>query len=319
MAHNRMRFFVAAVALAEELNFSRAARRIGVSQPSLTRTIHELEAYVGCPLFERNRKTVRLNDAGRVFVEEARMALLHEERAFQSARAVMQDAEMILNVGRSPYTDPFLTTTLLSLRLPLFPKLRIELSQQFSCDLVHEVLAGDLDLAIVTEPPESKRLTTVKVAEAPFYIAMQEADELAYEDSVTLEMLAGRPWVIFERRMHPPVYDAVMHVAEQRKVAPTKIHHIVVPEDAYPFVADDGALAFVVKSGAIRIARDGITVRPLAEDSLILKTYLATRSEEKSKVVSELVRTFMRKLSAFTNVTPLPPPIPGPNRSALLQ
>lgn len=319
MAHNRRRFMVAAIALAEELNFSRAAKKLGISQPSLTRTIHELEASVGGPLFERNRKTVRLNDAGRTFVEEARMALLHEERAFQSARAVMQDAEMVLNVGRSPYTDPFLTTTLLSLRLPLFPKLRIELSQQFSCDLAHEVLAGDLDLAIVTEPPESKRLTTVKVAEGPFYIAMQEEDELAYEDSVTLDMLAKRPWVIFERRMHPPVYDAVMRLAEQRRVTPTKIHHVVVPEDAYPFIAGDGALAFVVKSGAIRIARDGITVRPLAEDSLILKTYLASRSEEKSKVLSELVRTFMSKLSTFTKVTPFAPPVSGPNRPALLQ
>jgi hypothetical protein len=64
--------------------------------------------------------------------------------------------------------------------------------------------------------------------------------------------------VIFERRMHLPVYDAVMHLAEQRKVAPGRIHHIVVPEDAYPFIADD-AVAFVVKSGAMRIARDGVT------------------------------------------------------------
>lgn len=102
MSHNRLRFFVAAIALAEELNFSRAAKRAGLSQPSLTRTIYELEAYVGCRLFDRNRKTVRVNDAGRAFVEEARMAILHEERAFQSARAAMQDAELVLNVGRSP-------------------------------------------------------------------------------------------------------------------------------------------------------------------------------------------------------------------------
>lgn len=319
MAHNRMRFFVAAIALAEELNFSRAAKRIGVSQPSLTRTIYELEAFVGGSLFERNRKTVRLNDAGRAFVEEARMAILHEERALQSARAAMQDAEVVLNVGRSPYTDPFLATTLLSLRLPLFPNLRIELSQQFSFDLAHEVLSGGLDLAILTEPPESRRLTTVKIAESPFYIAMREDDELAYQDSVTLDMLAGRPWVIFERRMHPLVYDAVMHLAERRMVAPAKIQHIVVPEDGYPFIADDSALAFVVKSGAIRIARDDITVRPLDEEPLMLKTYLASRAEEKSKVVSELVRAFMRKLSSFNPVSAFPLPSSKDSRPVFLQ
>jgi DNA-binding transcriptional LysR family regulator len=71
--------------------------------------------------------------------------------------------------------------------------LKIELSQQFSYDLAYEVLAGGVDLAIVTEPPDSKRLTTLKVTEAPFYIAMPEEDELAYEDSVSLDMLRVGP------------------------------------------------------------------------------------------------------------------------------
>jgi hypothetical protein len=103
--------------------------------------------------------------------------------------------------------------------------------------------------------------------------------------------------------MHPPVYDAVMRLAEERKVLPAKLHHIVVPADAYSFIADDAAVAFVVESGAIRIARDGITVQPLAEDALMLKTYLASRADEKSKVISELVRAFMRKLPTFTPAT----------------
>lgn len=89
---------------------------------------------------------------------------------------------------------------------------------------------------------------------------MHEEDELAFEDSVSLDMLTGRPWVIFERRMHPPVYDAVLRLAEQRKAAPTRLHHIMVPEDAYSLIVDEGAAAFVVKSGAIRIAHDGVAV-----------------------------------------------------------
>ncbi len=301
-----IRLLETAIVLAEELHFSRSAARLRIDQATVSRRIQELEGELGFLLFERNHQIVELTDAGRGFVEEARLALLHVERAVGSGRLANENAELVLNIGRSPYTDPFLATTLLSVKLPLFPQLKIELSQQFSCDLVREVLGGRLELAIATEPPESKRLTKVKVAESPFYIAMPEEDELAYEDSVTLEMLARRPWVIFERRMHPPVYDAMMRLAEERKVAPPKLHHVVVPEDSYSFIADDGAVAFVVKSGAIRIARDGITVRPLAEDALMLKTYLASRADNKSKVVSELVRAFMRKLSKFTGVTPFP-------------
>jgi DNA-binding transcriptional LysR family regulator len=230
---------------------------------------------------------------------------MHTERAVQCGRAANQDAEAVLNIGRSPYTDPFLVTTLLSIKLPLFPQLKIELSQQFSCDLIREVLAGGLDVAIATEPPESKRLTTIKVAESPFYIAMTKDDELASEPFVTLDALAGRLWVLFDRRMHPPVYDSVMRLARERNIAPTKVQHIVVPEDAYPFITDGGGLGFVVKSGAIRIARDGVTVRPLLEESLVLKTYLASRADEKSRVVSELVRAFVRKVETFRRIRPL--------------
>jgi DNA-binding transcriptional LysR family regulator len=306
MALPEIRLLQTAAVLAEELHFSRAAERLHLDQSTISKRMDELEDQLGYLLFKRNHKTVELTEGGRKFVEEARVALLHTERAMQAGRAASQNAEVLLNIGRSPYTDPFLVTTLLSIKLPLFPQMKIELSQQFSCDLIREVLAGGLDLAIATEPPEARRLTMVKIAEAPFYIAMSKQDELASESSVTLDVLAGRPWVIFERTMHPLVYDSVMQLARERKIIPAKVHHIVVPEDAYPLIADAGAIAFVVKSGAIRIAREGITVRPLAEDSLILKTYLASRADEKSKVVSELVRAFMRKLETFTKVRPLP-------------
>ena len=311
MALPEMRLLETAIVLAEELHFSRAAERLHIEQSTVSKRIDELEAELGYQLFKRSPQIVELTEAGRKFVEEARIALLHVERAVQNGRTAKDDADAVLHIGRSPYTDPFLITTLLSVKLPLFPQLKIELSQQFSPDLVRDVLAGSLDLAIVAGPPQQKHLTMTQVAESPFYIAMPEEDELAYERSVTLDALANRTWVLFERRMHPPVYDAVIRLAEQRKIMPANVHHIVVPEDAFPLVADGGAVAFVVKSGAIRIARDGITVRPLAEDTLMLKTYLVSRAEERSKVVSELVRAFMRKLSTFAKVRELPIRIPA--------
>lgn len=309
MALPEIRLLETAIVLAEELHFSRAATRLNIEQSTVSKRIDELEAELGYQLFERDHKLVELTEAGRRFVEEARIALLHVQRAILSGRSAKEDAEMILNVGRSPYTDPFLVTMLLSVRVPLFPQLKIELSHQFSCDLVRDVLAGGLDLAIATEPPASKRLTTVKIAELPFYIAMPAEDELAYQNSVTMDMLADRPWVIFEKQMHPLVYDSVLRLAGERKVAPARIQHVVVPEDAYPFIADENAVAFLVKSGALRIARDGVTVRPLAEETLTLKTYLASRADDTSKVLSELVRAFMRKLATFSPAPPSPSPM----------
>ncbi len=242
---------------------------------------------------------MELNKAGRAYVEHARVALLYGDRAFQAARAAMQNAEIVLYVGRSPYTDPFLASTLFSVQKSRFPRIRIEVSSQYSFDLAHEVLAGRLDLGIATEPPESPLLTTAKIAEAPFYIAMSEQDELARYASISLEQLADRCWILFERRLHPTVYDNVMSTAEARGVSPERTQHITSPEEAFPCVAEGSCIALVVKAGALRIARDGVTVRPLAEDSLSLKTYLISRSDNQSKTVSALVRSFMRRLESM--------------------
>jgi len=296
MARNESKYMESVIALSEELNFTRAAQKINISQPMLTRNIAELEASLGFQLFERDRKTVRLNAAGRAYLEPARLALLYGERAFQAARSAMQNVDVVLNVGRSPYTDPFLISTLHSVRLPRFSRLRIEWSSLFSYDLVHELLAGALDLAFVTQPPETPLLTTVQVAESPFYIGISKEDELARQSSLTLEAIANRCWILFERRLHPPLYDSILRAAEEKNVAPAKIQHITGPEEAFPFVADATCVAFLVKAGAVRLARNGVTVRPLVEDTLSLKTYLASRADNESKVASALVRAFMRKV-----------------------
>ncbi|HEY6847954.1 MAG TPA: LysR substrate-binding domain-containing protein, partial [Terracidiphilus sp.] len=234
------------IALAEELHFGRSARRLRISQPMLTKNIQDLEALVGGPLFLRDRKHVVLSDAGRAYVQQARLSVLYGERAVQSARAVMQNVDETFHVGRTPYADPFLVSTLLSVQLPLFPRLKIDLVSKFSMSLIDDLLAGVLDLAIANDPPESPLLTCVQVAEQPFYIAMSKREDLARHPAVLLDQMSGRHWIIFERQLHPPVYDAIIHAATQRGIRPQSIQHVTAPEEAFPFVADGSAVALVV-------------------------------------------------------------------------
>jgi DNA-binding transcriptional LysR family regulator len=309
MTRNLMKLLECAMVLAEELHFTRAAIKMGISQPMFSTNIHNLELLVGGLLFIRDRKTVKLTDAGRVLVAQANISRLYSERALNAARAVLQNTDAPLYIGRSPYTDPFLVSTLLSIELPLYPRLRIELTSQYSYELVHDLMAGALDLAIATEPPDFPTLSKVQIAESSFYIAMAKRDELAGYPSVTLDRMADRWWILFERRLHPPLYDSILHLAEQRKVRPSKIQHVTAPEEAFPFVADGSALAFVVKTGALRVARNGVTVRPLAEPELRLRTYLASHADNDSKAASELLRAYMRKTGDRKKYKQMPLPI----------
>ena len=300
MARNETKHLESVVALSEELNFTLAAQKLHVSQPVVSRNLAEIESRLGGRLFDRDRKNVRLNKAGRAYVDRARMALLYGDRAFDAAKAAMHDTDTIVHVGKSPYVDPFLPSTLVSVQRSRFPHMRLELSSQYSFDLAHEIIAGELDLAIANDPPESPSLTTVKIAEAPFYIAMSDTDDLTRNPSVTLNDLADRCWITFERRLHPTLYDNVLAVSQAKGVAASRIQHVRGPEEAFPSVAEGGCIAFVVKAGALRIARDGVTVRPLAEGSLSLKTYLVSRSDNDSKTLSALVRCFIRQLEGPT-------------------
>ena len=306
MARDQMKLMESAIILAEELHFSRAARRLKISQPALTKQIAELEKRVAAQLFNREKQVVSLTDEGRAFIEHARLCVFHGKRAMQSVQTAARETGSMLSIGRSPYIDPFLVSTLLTVRLPLFPDLKLDLPSRFSLDLVHDVLAGTVDLAIVTHPPESPSLSMVQVEESPFFITMSAEDDLADRQRLTLDDLNEREWVLFERHVHPPLYELILDLAKERNVHPAKIHHFVAAEEALPFIAHSNAVAFLGKSGALRLTKSapsrsprGIAIRPLQEEALLLKTFVASRADNGSKLASELLRGFIRKLGQF--------------------
>ena len=156
-----VRHLHAVIALGEELNFTKAALRLHLTQSALSRQITEIEKQLRFRLFTRdNRRVVRveLTDAGRVFVAEARSSLLHMERAFHLARTAHDGADSVLTIGHSHEADQAWVSDLLAVRLPLYPKLAIRLISQFSIELVRSVLAGELNLALVTAPPEDSQI-----------------------------------------------------------------------------------------------------------------------------------------------------------------
>jgi DNA-binding transcriptional LysR family regulator len=293
-----IRLLQAAIVLAEELHFSRAAERLHIGQSTLSKQIFKLEGEIGFQLFVHNHQAVELTDAGRVFVEEAREAVFHAERAVFSARAVSNGADEILNIGKSAYTDPFLVSTLLSVHLPLFPGMKVKLWSNFSHELAQQVIAGTLDLAVITGVPDTSKLNLLKVADTPFYISMSMGDELAAHREIHMERMHNRHWILLGQHANAHLYDMIQMVASEKGIRPSDIHPFTSPDEASELIREHTGLAFLPRTAAWRIARDGITMRPLAEDRLRLVTKLATHVNNKSRLVNEFVRATGRKLSS---------------------
>jgi DNA-binding transcriptional LysR family regulator len=214
--------------LAEELNFRRAADRLHITQPALSKQITDLEAEHQFHLFTRNkRRIVELTDAGRLFVEEARSALSHTERAVHLARAAHEGSGSILTIGRSPYANHDWVSALLAIRLPLYPRLEIRLKTQFARESVHSVLIGEVNLALVTAPPQDAQITAVPFAPAPLYAVLPEDHPAAHKESLLLQDLAKDEWILFPKRFDPVVFDAIMDAAQSGSIAPRYAHDVV--------------------------------------------------------------------------------------------
>lgn len=293
-----LRHMRAIVMLAEGLSYTETARRLGISQPAVTRTIQDAEGRLGRMLFERNRVKVSLTEAGRKYVPEAKLALEHEERASYSAKAVAQDVQAILNIGRSQYVDPLLSDALLSVDLPFYPKLEVQLHSAFAPELAHDVLTGRLDLALITHPDVNRRLTTTKLVESPLHLLMSEDDPLATEYHPKLRDLSGKRWIVFDRRTHPALYDTLFDHAHENQIETRGLHHVMSAEEASHLVHRNGGVAFLTRAGALRVAHGGLVARELNEPDLCLDVHMAARADNKSKLVSEFVRTYVKLLKS---------------------
>src|SRR5271168_4268134 len=191
------RLWQAAILLAEELNFSRAADRLHIVQPTLSKQILELEQLLGFRLFLRNSQSVRMTEAGDQFVQEAREVVFHAERAMNLARSAALGAQSVIHVGKSPYVDPYLISTLSAVTLPLYPGIQLQFSSLLAPELEQRVMAGRLDLAIVTSPSDTPKLTRPELARAPLYVAMCTSNTLARKYAIAIRDLHQKDWIMF--------------------------------------------------------------------------------------------------------------------------
>lgn len=291
------RLQLAAIILAEELHYGQAAQKLHIAVSTLSKQIALLEEKLGMILFVRNPKVVTLTEAGRAYAAEARASLAHAKKAGNAARAANEGLERILAAGHSPYTDPTLVSMLFSIDLPLGPNIKVQLHSDFAFHLVRDLLAGKLDVALVAWPPEGAALTLVKIATDPLYVALPEGHPAAELEQVMLSDLANDHWILFNKRIHLLLYDAILERARAYGIRSNEIHHIVTGEEAVHLVLEHAGVAFMTKSVAMRNQQPGVAMKPLGEERLQIKTYLALRADESSPMVNEFARAFVRKCS----------------------
>ena len=219
MELRHLRYFVA---VAEAENVSRAALKLHVSQPALSRQVRDLEEELGFLLLERSAKSVRLTEAGRVFLAEARGVLQRAEDAVKRARSVATSGGGELHVGYAPsLTARMLPPALRAFQAEL-PNVCVKLHDLSTEEMLAGVRAGKLQIALLVRPTAAmgRGLRFEGLTRDPLRLALAPKHPLARKRVVTLAEAVREPFIAYSRKDYPEYHEILASVFAATKVAP---------------------------------------------------------------------------------------------------
>src|SRR6202048_4888752 len=204
-------------------NVSRAALKLHVSQPALSRQIRDLEGEIGFSLLERTAKSVRLTDAGRAFLDNARALLQNADEAVTKARAVASAEPTELHVGYSPTpTAEILPKTLRAFQAAM-PNVHVRLHDWSNKDILEGIRDGRLQLGLIVPPLKASALHNVRYEEL-FHervcVAVAPQHPFARRRAIPIAEVAAEPLIGLTREDYPNYYDYLSIIFSKLKQKP---------------------------------------------------------------------------------------------------
>ncbi|MBB6098771.1 DNA-binding transcriptional LysR family regulator [Deinobacterium chartae] len=257
MELKQLRYFVA---LAEELHFGRAAERLGLTQPPLSRQMRALEDDLGVRLFRRSTQRVELTEAGRALLPEARALLERAETAARHARRAARGETGRLEVGFTlPMTWEQLSVLIAHLQVP-YPEAKVTLHDLSSLEVTAGVRSGHLDAGFVLLPAEAPQLGMAALWTEPPAVLLPARHPLAERHALSLADLAPEGFVLPSRE--PAYAGAVIRACQRAGFTPKVVQEAVRLSTVMGLVAG-GLGVSVIPASVEHILPVGAVARPL--------------------------------------------------------
>ena len=250
----QIRYFLA---LATELNYTRAASQLNISQPPLTRHIQQLEHSIGVMLFERSTRGVALTQAGKIFLEEARKIVLLADQAVNKTKLAHQGQLGRLDIGIfGSSTFSVIPTLLIELR-KTHPNIIISLQNTTKTQQVDGVREKHLDIGFNRIYPSVPDLVVETVMIEDLYVAVHKDHPLAHRRIIEMKDLVDQPFILFPNNVRPSFSDSVIMLCSNEGFTPSVAHEVEDVITAIALVSAGLGIAIVPES-AIGLKLSGV-------------------------------------------------------------
>ena len=281
--------------VAEELHFHRAAERLNIAQPALSRAIRSLEGDLGCALLTRTTRRVSLTDAGRVFVKEARAALHQVDVATALARDAADGKIGHLSIGYMDFAINGPLPRILSEFRVENPGIGAELTHLWTERQRTALVTGEIDVGFMIGPFDAAGITTSVVARENLVAVLPEHHPLAARDTLHLEDLRTEPFVLGSQDTWGPFRRLIGELCLDAGFVPDVVQESHSSDGIFGLVAAGMGVTLYVET-ARHLSLRGSVSRPLTPSIAQIETVAAWRSDSTSAAVHRFAEYASRPL-----------------------
>jgi DNA-binding transcriptional LysR family regulator len=252
------------VAVAEELNFARAARRVHIAQPSLTKQIQQLEQELGFPLLYRTKKTVELLDTGHVLLDEAQRLLRQAEKAIQSTQRTHAGQSGRLTIGFSSSAVPEVLPTLLREYHALYPSVVVDILEITTIKNAESLLESTMSVALIRSPTYLSReqFCFETIQRERFVVALPDSHPAAKQESIRIKILANEPLIVPPRQPGWGYADTIFQIFRDHGIVP-RVEQEASGALAVVTLVAGGFGAALIPASLRNLRLPGVTYRPI--------------------------------------------------------
>ncbi|HCT08231.1 MAG TPA: LysR family transcriptional regulator [Pseudomonas sp.] len=280
------------LAVAEEQNFGRAAKRLGMSQPPLSEQIQVLEQALKVTLFERSRRGAKLTPVGAAILPAVRKFAEQLERLELAVEEAVAGQSGMLTIGAISTAMFDVLPGLIDRLKQQYPHLTVSVREIDSVEAVPALEAGDIDLAFARLDGDlGPAVQSLPLLEDRLMVALPSDHPLAARTRISLSSLASEPLVMFSRKVSPVYFDNLIATCRASGFSPRVLHEVRSVASQIAFVSCGQGIALVPAS-LKKLAPDNVVLRALTQKLHVVTTAVAWNSERSNPLVAEVVAQF---------------------------